>query len=183
MICCWWADDAVMMRWFCADTVLMWWLRRRRYPPDSSRWAGRAASPNLSCVFAQQNAAGCHRSLFPGWRFWHPHPVASVRSSHCRRSARESRHGCSPETEQGWVVIARLCLMFFFKESRPCQQCRLNMLLLLGWFELWTQYPGSVVPLAMFEISLIRAASRPSSVQLHPVIVVYYLKGIQSGNG
>ena len=24
------------------------------------------------------------------------------------------------------------------------------MLLLLGWFELWTQYPGSVVPLAMF---------------------------------
>ena len=36
------------------------------------------------------------------------------------------------------------------KESRPCQQCRLNMLLLLGWFELWTQYPGSVVPLAMF---------------------------------
>ena len=25
------------------------------------------------------------------------------------------------------------------------------MLLLFGWFELWTQYPGSVVPLAMFE--------------------------------
>ena len=24
------------------------------------------------------------------------------------------------------------------------------MLLMLGWFELWTQYPGSVVPLAMF---------------------------------
>ena len=37
-----------------------------------------------------------------------------------------------------------------FKESRPRQQCRLNMLQLLGWFELWTQYPGSVVPLAMF---------------------------------
>ena len=71
----------------------------------------------------------------------------------------------------------------FCKIGRPCQQCRLNMVLLLGWFELWTQYPGSVVPLAMFEISLIRAASRPSSVQLHPVIVVYYLKGIQSGNG
>ena len=26
----------------------------------------------------------------------------------------------------------------------------INMLLLLGWFELWTQYPGSVVPLATF---------------------------------
>ena len=28
----------------------------------------------------------------------------------------------------------------------------INMLLLLGLFELWTQYPGSVVPLAMFAV-------------------------------
>ena len=34
------------------------------------------------------------------------------------------------------------------KESRPYQQCRLNMLLLLVWFELWTQYPG---PLCLWQ--------------------------------
>ena len=41
-------------------------------------------------------------------------------------------------------------LEFGIPKSRPCQQCQLNMLLLLIWFEFWAQYPGSFVPLAMF---------------------------------
>ena len=44
------------------------------------------------------------------------------------------------------------------KESRPYQQCRLNMLLLLVWFELWTQYPG---PLCLWQCLVLLRTYEP----------------------
>ena len=44
------------------------------------------------------------------------------------------------------------------EESRPYQQCRLNMLLLLVWFELWTQYPG---PLCLWQCLVLLRTYEP----------------------